>query len=304
MGVTIVLALIALVFIGAVVTAFVSHDTKIGAGLTAIVSFLAFLGLLIPSTIYQQDPGEAVVLRSASGAVVGQTVEEGWHTKAPWVKAIGFDVRNNVVSYVGKGGDDHSGGKATGPQITFQDKDGVTGNADVVVTYSLVGDAVETIYEDYRTQESFVTKVITNDVRSAVRNVPGAFSTMDVLVKRADVEAGIRAALEERWADKGVVIESVALQEIRYSEEVNNRLDEAQAARIAVDKAKADQEKVAVEAETELIRQQGIADANAVLTESLTPEVLQQKYIDALREAGAVYVVPEGSTPLVQVPTK
>jgi membrane protease subunit (stomatin/prohibitin family) len=165
-----------------------------------------------------------------------------------------------------------------------------------------VGDAVEDIYGEYRTQESFTSKVITNDVRSVVRNVPGAYSTMDVLTRRAEVEKDIRTALEERWADRGVVVESVALQEIRYSDDVKKRLDEAQAARIAVDKAEADQERVRVEAETELIRQQGIADANAVLTESLTPEVLQQKYIDALREAGAVYVVPEGSQPLVQVP--
>lgn len=41
---------------------------------------------------------------------------------------------------------------------------------------------------------------------------------------------------------------------------------------------------------------------NAKLTQSLTPEVLSQRYIDALKEIGAsgnLVVVPEGSTPMV-----
>lgn len=46
----------------------------------------------------------------------------------------------------------------------------------------------------------------------------------------------------------------------------------------------------------------GAADANAILTESLTPEVLQQRYIDALKSIGKegnLVVVPEGSQPIV-----
>lgn len=43
---------------------------------------------------------------------------------------------------------------------------------------------------------------------------------------------------------------------------------------------------------------EGQAEANRFLTESLSPEILTQRYIDALNE-GTVFVVPEGSTPLV-----
>ena len=47
---------------------------------------------------------------------------------------------------------------------------------------------------------------------------------------------------------------------------------------------------------------QGIAEANRVLAESLSEEVLAQNYIDALKEIGAngnLVVVPEGSSPVV-----
>ena len=58
-----------------------------------------------------------------------------------------------------------------------------------------------------------------------------------------------------------------------------------------------------MEAETEVIKAQAKADANAALTESLTPEVLQSQYNEALQTAaknGCLVVVPEGSQPIVR----
>ena len=46
----------------------------------------------------------------------------------------------------------------------------------------------------------------------------------------------------------------------------------------------------------------GEADANKVLAESLSPEVISQHYIEALEsigEKGNLVVVPEGATPIV-----
>lgn len=57
-----------------------------------------------------------------------------------------------------------------------------------------------------------------------------------------------------------------------------------------------------MQAETKRIEAEGEAAANAILTESLTDEVLEQRYIDALKEIGAngnLVVVPEGGQPLV-----
>lgn len=255
------------------------------------------------ASFYTQDPGEAVVQKSITGELVGQTTKPGMHLKAPWVKTVSFDIRNNVITYVGDGSKgDHSGGSATGAQITFQDREGVTGNLDIVVRYSINPEAVTDIYAGYQTQENFVNRVITNDVRSVVRNVPSKYTTIEVYNGREAIGAEILAGLEARWANDGIVVEEVSLQEIRYSDDVKARFDEAQAARIAVTKATAEQETARVNAETEVIKQQGVADANAILTESLTEEVLRQRYIDAIAKASTVFVVPDGSTPLINVP--
>jgi regulator of protease activity HflC (stomatin/prohibitin superfamily) len=263
----------------------------VGAGVFAV-------GLLFFNSSYTQDVGEAVVLRSITGELAGQSTT---------------DTRNNTISYVGTGETNNSGGSAQGPQITFQDKEGVTGNLDIVVRYSIVPDAVSDLYSEYRTQEDFVSRVITNDVRSLTRDAPARYGTLEVFTNRPQIAADIRNELSSRWQEQGVTVEEVALQEIRYSDDVKARFDEAQAARIAVDRARAEQETARVEADTRVvgahgeaeanrILSQGEADANRILSESLTDQVLRQRHIDAIGRGSTVWVVPEGSSPLVQIP--
>ena len=74
----------------------------------------------------------------------------------------------------------------------------------------------------------------------------------------------------------------------------------AQAAEIDKQKALNEQQVAKTEAETKKIKAQGEADANAVLNESLTDNVLKQHYIDALSNADQLVVVPDGADTLVQ----
>lgn len=284
------------------------------AAIAGAIVLVLGLVLLIPSFFFSQDVGEAKVQVSITGQLVGQSTEPGLHVKAPWVNVRTFDVRNNLVTYVGSsenGGalPNYAGNVTTGPQITFQDSEGVTGNMDLTVRYSLNPDSVLEVYSGFQTQENFVNKVISETVRSEARKAPASRSTLEVYKDRAALALEIQLGIEDRLKAEGVIIEDVVVQEIRYSKEVTARFDEAQAARIAVTKAEAEQEASKVTAETKVIEAQGVADAavvaaegqakaNDLLSSSLTDKILTQRYLDALK-GGTVFVVPEGSTPLI-----
>lgn len=255
--------------------------------------------LTVVSFVYTQDVGQTVVQKSITGELVGQTTESGLHAKAPWVTALSYDVRNNTIAYIGGGESDHSGGSAQGPQVTFQDKDGVTADLDLVVRYSIVPTKAESIYSRYGTQEAFVSQVITNDVRSIARDVPAGFTTIELLNDRAEASLQIQKALEERWADDGIIVEAASIQEIRYPQDVKDRFSLAQNSRIEIDRATADKQRAVVEAETKVIQAQAEADANKIVAQSLTDGVLQLRYYEAIDKSTSVFVVPEGSQPLV-----
>jgi regulator of protease activity HflC (stomatin/prohibitin superfamily) len=271
----------------------------IGAGLAVLAA-----AALFASTFYTQDVGEAKVLKDWTGNIVGEDITPGADFKAPWVDVVDFDIRNQIAAYVGDGFDDYNGSVPNGPQITVQDREGVTANLDIVVIYSIDPDSVTEIYSEYLNQENFRARLIEQDIRSVVRNVPAKYNTLELLNGREAASNDIKLALEKRWESAGVIVESVSLQEIRYSEEVKGRFDAAQAARIEVEKAKAELEATEVSAQQKVVQAQAEADANAILNASLTPAILQQRYLDTLSDlaaAGNLVVVPEGFGGIVNV---
>lgn len=273
--------------------------TVVGGVLIAISAFV--LGL---STIYTQSVGEAKVIVNVDGTISHADIDPGLGFKAPWQDSVDFDLFSQELLYAG--GDaapSYSGGQVTGKEVTVS-VGGLNGgstqaNVDVSVTYSLDADAVEEIYAKYKSQERFTKQVIEKTVLSAVRTAPSDYTAIEFRGAKKDAAA---QAILDRVNDKlnalGVTVDFVNIQAVRYPDNVETALNDVEAANQKAAQAEANQRTAEVEAETKRIEAQGVADANAILNVSLTPEVLTQKYIEALK-AGTVFVVPEGSTPLV-----
>ena len=258
----------------------------IGLVLALIFGFLSFT-----TTVGE---GQAKVLTAATGQVTGSRTEAGLVQKAPWTSTTTYDVRNQQVEFAGSDKAGNTG--KSGPQITIQDREGVSANIDISVRYSIKPDQVESIYKQFGTQDKFESRYIQNDIRAGVRNVPAEYGTLELLNNRGDVELKITEYLEKRWEKQGVQVETVSLQEIRYPEEVQQRFADAQNARTEVEKANAELEANKVKAES-----------NRVLSESLTPEVLKQQQLEALVQSsknGNLVIVPEDFSGIVNLPSK
>jgi regulator of protease activity HflC (stomatin/prohibitin superfamily) len=288
-----VLALIALFGSGAISKEENGGETrrfgfKIAGGL--VVLALVFAGF---GSIYRQDPGEAKVLKSISGEVIGETYEAGFHGKAPWVSATTWDIRDNTISYIAGGETDYNGGDAEGPRITVQDKDGVDADIDLTLRYSIEGDQVSDLYSRFGSQENVLTKVIEPGIRSAMREIPVTYSTLALLNKRAEIQAQVKDRLTKEFDVLGIVVEDVDIQEIVQPEAIKSANAEKAAAQALVDTEKARLEQAKIEAKK-----------NAAKSKELSPEILQQQYIEAIAKSGFVVIAPEGVTPMLQVPNR
>lgn len=296
----IVLGLVAVIAIG------IGFARKsIVSGLVGVGSIIVAVIVLFFSSFYTQGVGEAKVLVNFDGTVAGENLDPGAGWKAPTQGSVDFDLFSQEVLYAG-GGDSapsYSGGTVSGQEVTVA-VGGISGgstqaNVDISIVYSLDADNVTTIYNKYKSQERFTKQIIEKTILGTVREVPSEYSAIEFRgEKRAEAGDRILDTLNEKLNKYGVTVDFVNIQDIRYPESVENALREVETANQAVQKAEAEQRKVLVEAETKRISAQGTADANNILNQSLSPSVLQQKYIDALGE-GTVYVVPEGSTPMI-----
>lgn len=232
--------------------------------------------------VYTQDPGQASVLVSFTGEVQGINYAQGLQFKCPWTNRVEYDIRNNTLSYVGTDGntDNYIGGDVSGPQITFQDANGVTGNLDLNIRYSVRGESVGNIYNEYKTQQEFVNATLAPDTRATTRNILSKYQTSQVYNDRDEIQGSLIKALQSNWEKLGVDVEEVYLQEVRYPDSVVNSFANAQAARAEVEKAKAEQEKAKIEADTNLIKSRALTDA-----------VLKEKLIDAIRNGNGTYII-------------
>lgn len=255
------------------------------------------------SVIYTQDVGEVVVIKNWGGSLAGHDNDAGFGIKAPWQDIVRYDVRNNVLSFMGSSEEDQfEGGSANGSAITINDSTGSSATIDIQVNYSLDPSAAEQLYTDYGTQENFVKSVCAVDIRAIPREVSGQFDTISILTARGDFTNAVQEALSKKWEGYGLIVEQVSVQNVVYPQAIVDKYSEATAAEVEKTTAENRQETARVEAETKAIQAQGEADANAILNASLTDSVLQQRYIDALKEIGAngnLVVVPEGSNPII-----
>lgn len=280
-----------------------TRSSIISLKIASVVLIVLGLSTVISQCLYTQDAGDVKVLRDFGGNIAGSSSETGFHVKAPWQDVITYDIRNNVISFVADGEESFDGGSANGPQVTINDAGGASANIDIQVNYSLNPDNAIQIYQDYGTQENFVRSIAAVDMRAIPREVAGQFDTITILTNRGELSQAIQDRLTEKWAEYGLIVEQVSIQEVRYPEDIVNKYAEAQQAEIAKQTALNEQERIKVESETKIIQANADAEANRILNESLSDDVLQQKYIEALKEIGAngnLVVVPEDSQPLVR----
>lgn len=255
------------------------------------------------SMIYAQSVGEVVVFKNWGGSLAGSDSTAGFGVKMPWQDTVKYDIRNNVLSFMGDEEEDQfEGGSANGSAVTINDAGGASATIDIQVNYSLDPSAAEDLYVNYGSQENFVKSICAVDIRAVPREVSGQFDTISILTARGDFTNAVEDALREKWEPYGLIVEQVSIQNVVYPQSIVDKYAEAQAAEIARATAENNQEVARVEAETKIIEAEGEAEANRILSASLTTQVIQQRYIEALTSIGAngnLVVVPEGSDPII-----
>lgn len=268
---------------------------------------LAVLFTIFAST-FTVDTGSSTVLKDWTGVVQEDAVTTaGVHTKAPWQDNIAWDIKNQDVSFTGDGTTTHNGQQVAGAEITIIDKDGISASLDIQVLFSIKAQSVVDLTKGYTNQDDFEIKVVENDVKSVPRDVASTYTTVEMFENRSDLKADITEKLEKEWADKGVIVDNVNIHGIRYPEDVQQRFKDAQNAQTDLLKAETDAKtaktKADGEAQAEIARANGEAEANRLLSASLTPEVLQQRWIDALSKSNTI-IVPNDFTSLGTIPTQ
>lgn len=215
---------------------------KIVLGAVALV--LTFFGITVAfGSWYTVGAGYLGVI-ARNGAIIG-TAEPGFHLKAPWIDEV-HDVKvatqrityENVHAY-------------TSDQQTSISKITVIWHLDPNKVVSLINNA------GYKYWEPLITPVAPTKYKAVINSNTAA----QIITKRDKMAIEVADHLRPILADRGIVLESVQLENIDFSKEYEKAVEEAVKASSLVTKAEQDLRRKQVEAEQARIEAEGKAKA-------------------------------------------
>lgn len=264
------------------------------------VAFLVAIGAVLCTE--RVHTGYVGVVYSAKG-VEQQTVSQGWHFMSPLKHVSEFPITQQRVVFSNAPSD--YGAKEHADWHIDAPANGGTIAINLTVNYNFLPEHVVELYTKFGGMdgESLMESKIQNDIIAYVKEVTPQFSVMQIY---SDDRAGVNTAItnylnEKLTAEYGINVSSALIvdaqpddtlmQKIRAKEQAKQDAEIAELNKqTALAQAETDKVKAQTEADVKMIEAQAEADANKVLSESITPELIQMKEAEARLKHGWVTV--------------
>ena len=156
------------------------------------------------------------------------------------------------------------------------------------LNFSVDGQQADDLYT--RVGLDFASRVIDAAFSDTVKEIVPQYAVTDILAKREEIRSKTKEKLAASLGRYGILVEDVYLTDISFSPEYTQAIEQKQVAQQAVERERevlnqkriqADQAEAQArgEAAAEVARAQGAAQANKLLTESITPELIDYQRV-------------------------
>ena len=225
-----------------------------GRGVTLAVTLLiALVGLsFVFGTWYTVNQGErGVIVRN--GAVVG-TAEPGLGFKIPWIdNVVDVNVQTNVREY---------------DKMSVYSRDQQPAIIRVSINYRIPADRAAEVYGEYGGQEGIVTRLLDRQAFEKIKNVFGRYNAINAIQERTRLNADITEIVRSGIGDAPIVIETVQLENIDFSDAYESAIEARMTAEVGVEKEKQGLAREKVSAEIAVTQAQAQADSKLAVARS------------------------------------
>lgn len=167
--------------------------------------------------------------------------------------------------------------------LSVPTKEGLIAKLDVSILYKINPAKADEIYSTLGVKYSEVVVVPT--MRNVVRDVIANYGSEDLYsANRAKMASDMMTQLEKAYDQRGIILENVLLRDVSLPEKVTHAIETKIEAKQAAEQMEYTLQKETQEAERKRVEAKGIADAQTIISKSLTQEYLQWRYITTLEE--------------------
>lgn len=244
-----------------------NQTVKMGLTGTVLVGIVVLFFVMF--AVERIDSGQTGIIVNLAGSERGvddAKVETGWVMYNRFVKQLfEYPAFAQIVDY---------------EPFDIQDKKGTIFKTDPTIEYYIERENAKIVFLRYRkTTEELEQSVILTEVKNAYKDVAGLYETDSLINNRPAFEKEVESLLRERLSQRGFTFSNIQ-SSVKPNEVLQAAID---AKNTAVQNAlKVENEKKAAIAEAEKVvaAAKGKADANRILQESITPELIQLKAVE------------------------
>lgn len=277
------------------------NETKVMVRIGAIAVASLFLLIVLFSawvTIPQGTVG--VVFDKSRGGILEHTLREGWHTRIPFTQKITeypVALRTYNALGIGEGTDKESNA------INLPTSEGQHIQQDISIVYNVDPLKASFVFDKFRGADiediegTFIRRLVT----SVANNIAGKYSIMEIYgPKKSEVQEKMFDSLKpemERW---GFNLDRVNLGASKFPESIEASLQQKVQAQQSAESAKFKLEQAEIDKKSAIALAEGQSRANELLQASLTPKLVNLKWIEKWNGELPTYMM-SGAVPMINL---
>lgn len=242
--------------------------SKMIMGVVVFVIIAGLAGGCMTTTI---GSGVAGVKYSVlTGTDLDETYGEGLNVHPPWVNIIKYDVRIQERL----------------EPITALSSDGLSISLDASVRWRPRRDDLPALHTTFG--EEYYTKLLQPELRSAAREIVGQYTPEELYSsRRTELQQQMLDRVKQEVESRYVLVEAVLIRNIQLPEQIQQAIENKLTEEQEVERYFFTLQKDSLEAKRKKIEAEGQAEYQRIITESLSPQFLQFKGIEATQQLAA-----------------
>jgi regulator of protease activity HflC (stomatin/prohibitin superfamily) len=151
---------------------------------------------------------------------------------------------------------------------------------DVALNWHIIPEEANTIFQQIGAENEIVNRIINPAIEEVLKAVMAKYTAEELITNRGEVKAGVDSLLTTRLTNYHIAVDDISLVHVHFSERFDEAVEAKQIAEQEAKRAEFVALKASKEAEAKVNLAIGEAEAQRLVRETLSPEILQKQAIE------------------------
>ena len=172
---------------------------------------------------------------------------------------------------------------------------------DIAVNWHIDPQRVNRVFQQIGDREDILIRIITPSVSEVVKAATAKKNAEEIITRRTELKQEIDAELKQRITSYGIIIDDISLVNVSFSPEFAKAIEAKQIAEQEAKRAEFEALKAEKEANAEINRAKGQAEAQRLQQQTLNPAFLQKLAIEKWDGQFPTVMGGDGALPFINI---